>query len=111
MWVRFVMRLAAKWAAGDMGEITMDNVVRSLSTLPYRSDLAEQRAAPFMKAYKAFCKKRIVNDDLIKRLFKAAQVNSFQLSTDFCLPIGLALYVQLSGIGHSCKPNVICKFR
>ncbi|PIO64873.1 MYND finger, partial [Teladorsagia circumcincta] len=105
MYVRFVMRLAAKWAAGDLGEITVDNVVRSLSTLPYRSDAAEQGAHRFLQDYKAFCKKRIVSDDVIERLFKTACVNSFPLLADFNLRIGVSLHIRLSAIDHSCKPN------
>ncbi|PIO66241.1 hypothetical protein TELCIR_12051, partial [Teladorsagia circumcincta] len=69
MYVRFVMRLAVKWAAGDMGETTVDNVVRSLTTLPCSSDVqeAEQAAYSFLNYYKTFCKKSFVSDDVIKR--------------------------------------------
>ncbi|KAK6020068.1 hypothetical protein OSTOST_14284, partial [Ostertagia ostertagi] len=96
MWVRFAMRLAAKWAAGDMGETIVDNVVRSLATLQYHPDMAHDATCQFMEDYKTFCKSSVVSDDIFKRLLKVAWVNSFSLVTDFGTPIGVALCIRLS---------------
>ncbi|ETN69326.1 hypothetical protein NECAME_05309 [Necator americanus] len=61
------MRLAVKWAAGEMGDTEADGVVRNLSTLEYHGDVLEEKASLFLKDFKHFFRKRIVSDDVIKR--------------------------------------------
>ncbi|KAK6045255.1 MYND finger [Cooperia oncophora] len=65
--VRLVMRLAVKWAAGEMGETMVENVERSLTTLQEHSEALEDKACQFLQDYKVFCKKTIVDDDIVKR--------------------------------------------
>ncbi|PIO70909.1 hypothetical protein TELCIR_07211 [Teladorsagia circumcincta] len=109
--VRLVMRLAVKWATGDMGETTVDNVMRSLSTLQDHSDALEDKACQFLDDYKVFCKKTIVGDEVIKRLAKISCVNSFSLTNNYSTTIGISLCIRLSVIDHSCKPNMRYAYR
>ncbi|VDO31462.1 unnamed protein product [Haemonchus placei] len=98
--VRLVMRLAIKWAAGEMGEITVRTLnrivvadVRSLSTLEDHADAFE------------------IKSRQIFRLARVACVNSFSLTNNYSTTIGIALCIKLSVIDHSCKPNVRYAYR
>ncbi|KAK6747356.1 hypothetical protein RB195_000513 [Necator americanus] len=109
--IRLVMRLAVKWAAGEMGDTEADGVVRNLSTLEYHGDVLEEKASLFLKDFKQFFRKRIVSDDVIKRLCKVTCVNSFSLTNEYGTSIGISLCVRLSAIDHSCRPNVRYAYR
>lgn len=109
--VRLVQRLAVKWAHGDMGETVADGVVRSLTTLEQHSDTLEEKACQFLDIFRSFFDKRIVSDEVIKRLCKIACVNSFSLTNEYSTTIGISLCIRLSAINHSCAPNVRYAYR
>uniref|UniRef100_A0A7I4YPR2 MYND-type domain-containing protein n=1 Tax=Haemonchus contortus TaxID=6289 RepID=A0A7I4YPR2_HAECO len=109
--VRLVMRLAIKWASGDMGATQVDDDVRSLSTLQHHAEAFEIKSRQFLEEYKVFCKKAIVGDEVVKRLARVACVNSFSLTNNYSTTIGIALCIKLSVIDHSCKPNVRYAYR
>lgn len=109
--IRLVMRLAVKWAAGDMGEIVVNGDTRSLSTLQQHSEALEDKACQFLEDFKVFFEKRIVGDDVIKRMCKVTCVNSFSLTNEHSTTIGIALCIRLSAINHSCKPNLRYAYR
>lgn len=109
--VRLVMRLAQKWAAGDMGETQWNGIRRSLSTIEYHGDTFESKADQFLEDFKVFFKKQIVGDDIIKRLCKVLCVNSFSLTNQYSVTIGISLCIRLSAIDHSCRPNMRCSYR
>ncbi|KAJ1349928.1 hypothetical protein KIN20_005607 [Parelaphostrongylus tenuis] len=109
--VRLVMRLAQKWAAGDMGETQADGIHRSLSTLGYHGDTYDPKADQFVEDFKVFFEKRVVGDDVIKRLCKVLCINSFSLTNQYGVTIGISLCIRLSAIDHSCRPNIRCAYR
>ncbi|RCN32230.1 hypothetical protein ANCCAN_21971 [Ancylostoma caninum] len=61
------MRLAVKWASGDMENTEADGVARSLSTLQYHDEALERKACQFLDDFKQVFRKHIVDDDMIKR--------------------------------------------
>ncbi|WKY06827.1 hypothetical protein Q1695_006759 [Nippostrongylus brasiliensis] len=68
------MRLAVRWEAGEMGEATVDGVVRSLSTLEQHADALEGKASRFLEDFKIFFKECSVDDELVKRQNEAVMV-------------------------------------
>ncbi|KAK6015114.1 MYND finger, partial [Ostertagia ostertagi] len=111
MWVRFAMRLAAKWAAGDMGETIVDNGMSYAPSLRCSiSDMARKTNCQLWRLQDILRSSVSLSDDIFKRLLKVAWVNSFPLLTDVGIPIGIALCIRLSVVGHSCKPNMTCVF-
>ncbi|VDL83800.1 unnamed protein product [Nippostrongylus brasiliensis] len=109
--IRLVMRLAVRWEAGEMGEATVDGVVRSLSTLEQHADALEGRASRFLEDFKIFFKDCRVDDDLVKRLCRVVCVNSFSLTNEHSSTIGISLCIRLSAIDHSCVPNMRYAYR
>ncbi|KJH42139.1 MYND finger [Dictyocaulus viviparus] len=109
--VRIVMRLAQKWVDGDMGETQANGASRSLLTLLYHDGNFDAKACRFLEDFKIFFSKKIVEDDVIKRLCKVTCVNSFSLTNQYGITIGISLCIRLSAVDHSCRPNVRYAFR
>ncbi|KAE9421203.1 hypothetical protein Angca_004111, partial [Angiostrongylus cantonensis] len=109
--IRLVMRLAQKWAAGDMGETQVNGIRRSLSTLQYHGGTFDSKACQFLEDFEVFFDKQVFNGDVIKRLCKVVCVNSFSLTNQYSVSIGISLCIRLSAIDHSCRPNVRYAYR
>ncbi|KHJ96301.1 MYND finger [Oesophagostomum dentatum] len=65
--IRLVMRLAVKWASGDMGDTVVDGGVRSLATLQHHEKALEAKSNQFLNDFKKVFQKQIVSDNVIKR--------------------------------------------
>ncbi|VDM58269.1 unnamed protein product [Angiostrongylus costaricensis] len=77
----------------------------------HKVECASCKACQFLEDFKVFFDKQVVKDYVIKRLCKVVCVNSFSLTNQYSVSIGISLCIRLSAIDHSCRPNVRYAYR